>query len=413
MHTFTFIFLALLIITTGVQLWLSLRNAKHVAQHRSAVPEEFADKITLEEHQKAADYTRTKGSFGRFNLILSAVVLLLWTLGGGLELLDNAMRSFSWGPLTTGVAVIIGFSLISSIIDIPTSLYSTFVIEEKFGFNKSTLKVFFIDMFKGAALSVVIGIPLIMLVLWLMESAGSLWWLYAWVALTAFSILMMWAYPKFIAPIFNKFKPLEEGEVLNRITTLLDRTGFNSDGVFVMDGSKRSSHGNAYFTGFGKTKRIVFFDTLLKHLTPTQVEAVLAHELGHFKHKHVLKGMIVSMTMTLVGFAVLAWLMQQQWFYNALGVSQPSTYMALLLFILVSPAFTFFIGPIMSRWSRKHEFEADSFAAQQSDSAELISALVGLYKKNAGTLTPDPLYSAFYDSHPPASIRIAHLKQAG
>ncbi len=413
MHTFTFIFLALLIITTGVQLWLSLRNARHVAQHRAAVPEEFADKITLEEHQKAADYTRTKGSFGRFNLILSAVVLLLWTLGGGLEILDNGIRSFNWGPLTTGVAVIIGFSLISSIIDIPTSLYSTFVIEEKFGFNKSTMKVFFIDMLKGAALSIVIGVPLIMLVLWLMESAGSLWWLYAWAALTAFSILMMWAYPKFIAPIFNKFKPLEEGEVLNRITTLLDRTGFNSDGVFVMDGSKRSSHGNAYFTGFGKTKRIVFFDTLLKHLTPTQVEAVLAHELGHFKHKHVLKGMIVSMTMTLVGFAVLAWLMQQQWFYNALGVSQSSTYMALVLFILVSPAFTFFIGPIMSRWSRKHEFEADSFAAQQSDSAELISALVGLYKKNAGTLTPDPLYSAFYDSHPPASIRIAHLKQAG
>ena len=413
MHTFTFIFLALLIITTGVQLWLSLRNAKHVAKHRTTVPQEFADKITLEEHQKAADYTRTKGSFGRFNLILSAVVLLLWTLGGGLEILDNSIRSFNWGPLTTGVAVIIGFSLISSIIDIPTSIYSTFVIEEKFGFNKSTIKVFFIDMLKGAALSVAIGIPLIMLVLWLMESAGSLWWLYAWAALTAFSVLMMWAYPKFIAPIFNKFKPLEEGEVLNRITTLLDKTGFNSDGVFVMDGSKRSSHGNAYFTGFGKTKRIVFFDTLLKHLTPTQVEAVLAHELGHFKHKHVLKGMIVSMTMTLVGFAALAWLMQQQWFYNALGVSQSSTYMALVLFILVSPAFTFFIGPIMSRWSRKHEFEADSFAAQQSDSAELISALVGLYKKNAGTLTPDPLYSAFYDSHPPASIRIAHLKQAG
>ena len=326
MHTFTFIFLALLIITTGVQLWLSLRNAKHIAQHRAAVPQEFADKITLEEHQKAADYTRTKGSFGRFNLILSAVVLLLWTLGGGLEILDNVIRSLSWGPLTTGVAVIIGFSLISSIIDIPTSLYSTFVIEEKFGFNKSTIKVFFIDMLKGAALSVAIGVPLIMLVLWLMESAGSLWWLYAWVALTAFSVLMMWAYPKFIAPIFNKFKPLEEGEVLNRITSLLDKTGFNSDGVFVMDGSKRSSHGNAYFTGFGKTKRIVFFDTLLKHLTPTQVEAVLAHELGHFKHKHVLKGMIVSMTMTLVGFAVLAWLMQQQWFYNALGVSQSSTY---------------------------------------------------------------------------------------
>ena len=269
------------------------------------------------------------------------------------------------------------------------------------------------DMLKGGLLSVAIGVPLILLVLWLMQSAGDMWWLYAWVALTGFSIAMMWAYPKFISPLFNKFEPLEEGEVLDRVKSLLSKTGFNSDGVFVMDGSKRSSHGNAYFTGFGKTKRIVFFDTLLKGLSPKQVEAVLAHELGHFKHKHVFKGMLASMSMTLVGFAVLAWLMKQEWFYTALGVQQSSTYMALLLFILVSPAFTFFIGPIMSRWSRKHEFEADAFAAQQSDAGELISALVGLYKKNAGTLTPDPLYSAFYDSHPPASIRIAHLKQIG
>ena len=411
MHTFTIIFIIFLLITSSVQLWLSLRQAKHVAAHRSAVPDEFADKITLEEHQKAADYTHAKGSFGRLNLAIGAVVLLLWTLGGGLEWLDNLVRSYGFGPLTTGVAVIIAFSIISSTVDIPSSLYSSFVIEEKFGFNKLTIKVFFMDMIKGAVLSVAIGIPLILLVLWLMESAGDLWWLYAWAALTAFSIAMMWAYPKFISPIFNKFEPLEEGEVLDRVKGLLTKTGFNSDGVFVMDGSKRSSHGNAYFTGFGKTKRIVFFDTLLKGLTPKQVEAVLAHELGHFKHKHVFKGMIVSMTMTLVGFAVLAWLMTQAWFYTALGVQQSSTYMALLLFLLVSPAFTFFIGPVMSRWSRKHEFEADAFAAQQSDAGELISALVGLYKKNAGTLTPDPLYSAFYDSHPPASIRIAHLKQ--
>ena len=403
----------MVVITVGIQFWLSLRQAKHVAEHRAVVPKEFADKITLEEHQKAADYTRTKGSFGRLGLLLSTIVLILWTLGGGLSWLDNLVRSYELNALTTGVIVILAFSLISSLIDIPTSLYNTFVIEEKFGFNKSTIGVFFIDMFKGAVLSLVIGIPLIMLVIWLMESAGDQWWFYAWASLTAFSILMMWAYPKFIAPIFNKFKPLEEGEVLDKITTLLKRTGFNSDGVFVMDGSKRSSHGNAYFTGFGKTKRIVFFDTLLKHLTPKQVEAVLAHELGHFKHKHVLKGMVVSMTMTLIGFAVLAWLMKQEWFYSALGVQQSSTYMALLLFMLVSPAFTFFIGPMMSRWSRKHEFEADAFAAQQSDSGELINALVSLYKKNAGTLTPDPLYSAFYDSHPPASIRIAHLKQAG
>jgi len=401
----------MVIATTGMQLWLSLRQSKHVMDHRASVPDEFSDKITLEEHQKAADYTKTKGGFGRAQLLFGTVILLFWTLGGGLQWLDQFVRSFEWSHLTTGVAVLIGFSLISSLIDLPASLYQTFVIEEKFGFNKTTLGVFFVDMIKGAVLSIVIGIPLILLVLWLMESAGDLWWLYAWVALTAFSILMMWAYPKFIAPIFNKFKPLEEGEVLNRLTSLLERTGFNSDGVFIMDGSKRSSHGNAYFTGFGKTKRIVFFDTLLKHLTPTQVEAVLAHELGHFKRKHVLKGMIVSITMTFIGFAVLAWLMKQDWFYSALGIQQSSTYMALILFMMVSPPFTFFIGPLMARWSRKHEFEADEFAAQQSDAGELISALVSLYKKNAGTLTPDPLYSAFYDSHPPASIRIAHLKQ--
>ncbi len=413
MHIFTWLFIIAVVITTGVQLWLSLRQAKHVAEHRSAVPAEFSDKITLEEHQKAADYTKVKGGFGRLQLIIGTVVLFLWTLGGGLNWLDQLWRTADLGPLATGVAVLISFSLISSLIDIPSSLYSTFNIEERFGFNKSTLKTFFVDMIKGAALAMIIGIPLILLVLWLMESAGDFWWLYAWIALTAFSIIMMWAYPKFIAPIFNKFKPLEEGEVLDRLTSLLKRTGFNSDGVFVMDGSKRSSHGNAYFTGFGKTKRIVFFDTLLKHLSPTQVEAVLAHELGHFKRKHVLKGMIASMTMTLIGFAILAWLMNQAWFYSAFGIEQPSTYMALILFMLVSPAFTFFIGPIMARWSRKHEFEADEFAAKESNANELISALVSLYKKNAGTLTPDPLYSAFYDSHPPASIRIAHLKSVG
>lgn len=415
MYSFTFIFIFMVVVTTGMQLWLSLRQARHVAAHRAKVPDEFADKISLAEHQKAADYTLAKGQFGRIQLLIGAVVLFLWTLGGGLEWLDTFWRSqgANWGTLAIGVAVIISFSLISGLIDLPASLYNTFVIEERFGFNKTTLKTFFTDMLKGAALSLIIGIPLILLVLWLMESAGDYWWLYAWLALTGFSILMMWAYPKFIAPIFNKFKPLEEGEVLERLNSLLKRTGFNSDGVFVMDGSKRSSHGNAYFTGFGKTKRIVFFDTLLKHLSPTQVEAVLAHELGHFKRKHVLKGMLLSISMTFIGFAILAWLMKQDWFYHALGVSHPSTYMALILFVLISPAFTFFIGPLMARWSRKHEFEADEFAARQSNAGELISALVSLYKKNAGTLTPDPLYSAFYDSHPPASIRIAHLKQAG
>ena len=411
MPFFTLIFILAVIATIGTQMWLSIRQSKHVAENRPCVPAEFADSITLEEHQKAADYTQAKGGFGRKELIISTVLLLLWTLGGGLQWLDTLWDGAGLTELYKGTAVIISFMLISSLIDMPASLYRAFVIEEKFGFNKLTIKTFLVDLFKGSLLSIVIGVPLIMLILWLMNTAGSLWWVYAWLAITAFSVIMMWAYPKFIAPIFNKFTPLEEGEVLDKITNLLERNGFNSEGVFMMDGSRRSSHGNAYFTGFGKTKRIVFFDTLLKQLSPTQIEAVLAHELGHFKHKHVLKGMLVSMTMTLVGFGVLAFLMQQQWFYTQLGVENESTYMALLLFILVSPVFTFFIGPIMSWWSRKHEFEADAFAAKESSAEELISALVGLYKKNAGTLTPDPVYSAFYDSHPPASIRIAHLRK--
>lgn len=411
MPTFTLIFILAIIATIGTQLWLSFRQSRYVAEHRPAVPAEFAESITLKEHQKAADYTQAKGKLGRIELIFSTLMLLIWTLGGGLQWLDSLWAGSGWGELASGTAVILSFMVISSLLDIPTSLYRTFVIEEQFGFNKSTLKTLAVDLLKTLMLSFVIGVPLIMLVLWLMNSAGSLWWFYAWLAITAFSLVMMWAYPKFIAPIFNKFTPLESGEVLDRITTLLERNGFSSQGVFMMDGSRRSSHGNAYFTGFGKNKRIVFFDTLLKQLTPKQVEAVLAHELGHFKHKHVFKGMIVSMLSTLLGFMLLAFLMQQEWFYQQLGVQNQSTHMALLLFLLVSPVFTFFIGPVMSWWSRKHEFEADAFAAKESSAEELISALVGLYKKNAGTLTPDPLYSAFYDSHPPASIRIAHLRR--
>ncbi len=411
MQTFTLIFLIFLFASTIVQIWLSLRQKQAVQKHRAAVPAAFAGKITLAEHQKAADYTLAKGQFGRIQIMLGVIVLLAWTLGGGLEWLDQAWRSLGWGALLTGTAVILSMAFISSLIDLPSSLYSTFVLEERFGFNKTTLKTFIVDMLKGTALGLVIGVPLILFVLWLMESAGSAWWLYAWVGLTGFSLLMTWAYPKFIAPLFNKFQPLEEGEVASRINALLERTGFNSKGVFVMDGSRRSAHGNAYFTGFGKNKRIVFFDTLLKHLTPSQIEAVLAHELGHFKRKHIVKGMILSVLMTLIGFGVLAWLMQQPWFYTSLGTSQPSTYMALILFMVVSPVFTFFITPLMAMFSRKHEFEADEFAAQQSSATELIAALVGLYKENASTLTPDPLHSAFYDSHPPAAIRIAHLQK--
>jgi len=412
MNTFTLIFLGFLAESTALQFWLSFRQIKSVSTNRDTVPKDFADKISLEDHQKAADYTVTKQRVGHIDSAIGLIVLLAWTLGGGLNVLDQALRSFGWGEIVTGALVIIGVTIISSLIDIPSSLYKHFVIEERFGFNKLTIKLFFADFLKTLLLSMLIGIPFVMLILWLMDSAGTYWWVYAWAATTTFSLLMVWAYPKFIAPLFNKFQPLEEGEVKEKIENLLSRTGFNSKGVFVMDGSRRSSHGNAYFTGFGKNKRIVFFDTLLKHLTPKQVEAVLAHELGHFKHKHIFQQMFISIAFTLVGFATLAWLMQQNWFYLGLGVQESSTYMALILFMIVSPIFTFFIDPLMALLSRKNEFEADAFAVQQSSADELISALVSLYKENASTLTPDPIHSAFYDSHPPASIRIAHMQNA-
>lgn len=409
MHDFTLLFLVMLGISITLRLWLSYRQVRHIQAHQDAVPEAFADKISLQDHQTAADYTITKTHFGRIPMFYDAGLLLLWTIGGGLEWLDKTVISYQLDPIFTGIAVLLSYTLISAILDLPFSIYSTFVIEEKFGFNRTTVKTFITDMIKGAALGFVIGAPLLYVILWLMQQAGDMWWIYTWMVLTAFSLLMMWIYPTWIAPIFNKFEPLEDGETLNRITSLLDRCGFSSNGVFVIDGSKRSSHGNAYFSGFGKNKRIVFFDTLLKMLDDDQLEAVLAHELGHFKKKHIIKGMFISFATTLIALAILAWLMKNEWFYHALGVSTPSTYMALLLFLLVSPVFTFALSPLMSLLSRKNEFEADAFAAEQTDAKDLIQALVGLYKENASTLTPDPLYSAFYDSHPPAPVRIAHL----
>jgi len=411
MHNFAVLFLAFFALSIVVKFWLAQRHLSHIQKNRAQVPDAFSEKITLEEHQKAADYTSTKVKFGRLPLIYDAAILLVWTFGGGLELLDQFARGYELSPIYTGILVILSMMLISSLLDLPFSLYSTFVIEEKFGFNRTTLKIFIIDMFKGAALALVLGVPLIWVVLWLMEHAFELqfWWVYAWLILTSFSLFIAWAYPTWIAPIFNKFSPLEEGETLNRITGLLNRCGFNSDGIFVIDGSKRSSHGNAYFSGFGKNKRIVFYDTLLESLSDDELEAVLAHELGHFKRKHIVKGMAISFATTFIGLAILAWLMKAEWFYNSLGVSTSSTYMALLLFTIVTPVFTFLLSPIMSMFSRKNEFEADDYAAEQSEAKYLIHALVNLYKENANTLTPDPLYSAFYDSHPPAPVRIAHL----
>ena len=409
LHNFTLLFLAMLLISTIMRLYLSQRQINTVTKNRNQVPDTFADKISLEDHQKAADYTTTKVKFGRLPLFYDIALLLIWTLGGGLEWLDQNILALDLNPIMTGIAVILVYTFISSLLDLPFSLYDTFVIEEKFGFNRTTIKTFFIDMLKGSALGLAIGVPLLYVILWLMEKSGDQWWIYTWLVISGFSLFMMWVYPTWIAPLFNKFEPLEEGETLNRITSLLTRCGFNSNGIFVIDGSKRSSHGNAYFSGFGRNKRIVFFDTLLKMLNDDELEAVLAHELGHFKKKHIIKGMIISFSTTLIGLGVLAWLMKEDWFYSALGVSQPSTYMALLLFTLVMPVFTFAFQPLFSLFSRKNEFEADAFAAEQTDAKYLIQALVGLYRENANTLTPDPLYSAFYDSHPPAPVRIAHL----
>lgn len=408
--TYSFIFF--LIASYVLQVWLSRRHIQHILAHRSEVPSAFADKISLEAHQKAADYTITRNKFGLIELSLSTALLAIWTLGGGLQLLDDTVRSFNLSPVYTGVAVIIGLSIISGIIDIPFSLYKTFVIEEKFGFNRQTLKMFFSDMIKQTAIMLIIGLPFLSFILWIMNDASPYWWLYVWGSWFGFSMLMMWLYPAFIAPIFNKFTPLEEPELKTKISNLLERCGFTSNGVFIMDGSKRSSHGNAYFTGFGNNKRIVFFDTLLNSLEHDEIEAVLAHELGHFKRNHIKKRIASMALMSLGGLALLAWLIDQSFIYEGLGVTQPSFYMALILFMLVTPVISIFLNPLFSLMSRKHEFEADEFAAQNTAANNLITALVKLYEENSNTLTPDPLYSAFYDSHPPAPVRIAHLAKA-
>ena len=409
MPLFSTLFLIMVFFAAGTHFFLSLRQIKHVKNHRDKTPDAFSEKISLGEHQKAADYTVAKEKMGNIGLLLSTTLLLIWTLGGGLELADQFVRTFQLSPIFSGVIFILLIGIISSVLDIPLTLYNTFVLEEKFGFNRTTLKVWIIDFIKQGLLGLLIGIPLIMVILWLMGSAGEYWWLYAWAVWMCFGFLMMWAYPAFIAPIFNKFTELEDESLKKRIEQLMTRCGFLSKGILVMDGSKRSSHGNAYFTGLGNNKQIVFFDNLLDSLDEEEVEAVLAHELGHFKKKHILKRLISMTFITLAGFAMLGWLMQQMWFYNGLGMSTSSIYAALVLFSIASPVFTFFLSPISAMISRKHEFEADDYAAEQADANKLVEALVKLYKDNANTLTPDPLHSAYYDSHPPAPVRIAHL----
>ncbi|MBT8132189.1 MAG: M48 family metallopeptidase [Gammaproteobacteria bacterium] len=409
MHPLTISFLSLVLLGTVFRFFLAFRQKTAVIQHRDQVPVPFDQTITLEDHRKAADYTVSRVHTGMVGEIIDTLLLLGWTLGGGLALVDGLWSKIELGPLLTGVAVIISTMLIMSVLELPMSLYRTFGLEARYGFNKTTPGLFVADMLKGLVVMLLLGVPLIAVVLWLMNGAGELWWLYAWLVWSAFTLFITWAYPAFIAPLFNKFSKLSDEELATRIEELLTRCGFRSKGIFVMDGSRRSTHGNAYFTGVGNNKRIVFFDTLIDSLKHKEIEAVLAHELGHFRKRHVTRRLIMGFAMSLAGLALLGWLIRQQWFFSALGVSEPSNHIALLLFMLVVPVFTFPLTPLFSYLSRRDEFEADEYAAEQSDASALVSALCKMYRDNATTLTPDPLHSGFYDSHPPAPSRVARL----
>lgn len=420
----TLAFATALLLGLGLKFWLATRQIRHVARHRAVVPEAFASTITLAAHQKAADYTVAKVRFGLLETALGAAVLLGWTLLGGLDALNQALLAWLGSGMGQQLALIAAFVLIGGIIELPLSLYQTFRLEQRFGFNKMTPRLWLTDLIKSTLLGALIGLPIAALILWVMGATGSLWWLWAWGVWMGFNLLLLLIYPTFIAPLFNKFQPLEDEALKARVTALMQRCGFAAKGLFVMDGSRRSAHANAYFTGFGAAKRVVFFDTLLAKLSPGEVDAVLAHELGHFKHKHIVKRIVSLFALSLAGFALLGWLAQQGWFYTGLGVSPslsllvpalagpaaaPNDALALLLFVLVSPVFSFFIAPLLALFSRRHEFEADAYARAQTNGNDLASALLKLYEDNASTLTPDPLYVAFYYSHPPAAQRLARL----
>lgn len=412
-NALTWAFLAALAATTLTRLWLAQRQVRHVRAHRDAVPGTFADAIPLAAHQKAADYTVDKARTGMLDVLIGAGLLLVLTLGGLIDWLHVAWaQALEPGSLWHGTAMIASLAVLIALVDLPLTLYRTFVVEARYGFNRMTLALFAADLAKQAALAALLGIPLVLLVLWLMQKMGELWWLYVWLAWMGFNLLVLLAFPTFIAPLFNRFSKLEDPGLAGRIESLLKRCGFRASGLYVMDGSRRSSHGNAYFTGFGAAKRIVFFDTLLSRLAPPEVEAVLAHELGHYRLHHVWKRIALLFAASLGFLWLLGQLIDRQWFYEGLGVSHPSTAAALLLFMLTVPVFTFFLQPVSSLYSRRHEFEADRYAAQHADSSQLVRALVKLYQDNAATLTPDPVHSAFYDSHPPAAARIARLKEA-
>ncbi len=411
MNAFTWTFLAALAAATLARLWLAQRQVRHVRAHRASVPAEFAEAIALAAHQKAADYTVAKARLGMLDVLLGAVILVALTLGGALQWMSAQWGAwFAPGGLAHGTALIAGAVVLLSALELPVSLYRTFVIEARFGFNRMSLALFLADLAKSALLGAALGLPLLVLVLWLMGRMGEAWWLYVWLAWIGFNLLVLMIYPTFIAPLFNKFSPLEDPALAGRIERLLARCGFTSNGLYVMDGSRRSAHGNAYFTGFGAAKRIVFFDTLLARLAPGEVEAVLAHELGHYRRHHVWKRIALLFVLSLALLWLLGQLIDEPWFYAGLNAGAPGDAMGLLLFVLVVPVFTFFLQPLTSLYSRRHEFEADAYAAAHASAAELVRALVKLYQDNAATLTPDPLHSAFYDSHPPAARRIARLQ---
>lgn len=413
------VFAAALAVSTLVKFWLSSRQIRHVAAHRGQVPSAFAGSVTLSAHQKAADYTIVRARFGLLALAFNAVVLLGWTLLGGLNALNGWVLDASqalptdWQPMGYQLGLVTAFVLIGGLLDLPWELWSTFKIEQAFGFNRMTLKLYVADMLKGLLVGALLGLPIVALILWLMGAMGPLWWLWAWVAWMSFQLLVMVIYPSVIAPLFNKFEPLTDESLKERVERLMARCGFAAKGLFVMDGSRRSAHANAYFSGFGPAKRVVFFDTLLSKLNGDELEAVLAHELGHFKHRHITKRIVLAFVMSLAGLALLGWLAQQPAFYLALGVqpnfNAPNDALALLLFLLAGPVFGFFVTPLASHFSRRDEFQADAYARAQASGADLSSALLKLHEDNAGTLTPDPVYARFYYSHPPAAERLAAL----
>lgn len=422
-HLTTLVFAGLLLAGLALRLWLATRQIRHVAQHRGAVPTAFAHRIPLAAHQKAADYTIAKARFGLLEMALATAVVLGWTLLGGLDALNQALLSWLGGGMLQQLALLACFVLIGGAVDLPVALYQTFVIEQRFGFNQMTPRLWLADLLKSTLLGAVIGLPIAALILWLMGAAGPLWWLWAWGTWMGFNLLLMVVFPLFIAPLFNKFQPLEDESLKARVTALMQRCGFAAKGLFVMDGSRRSAHANAYFTGVGKAKRVVFYDTLLKQLSPGEVEAVLAHELGHFKHKHITRRLVGMFAISLAGFALLGWLSTRTWFYTGLGVqpnlmlpgvpgAAPNDALALLLFLLAAPVFTLFVTPVLAQLSRRHEFQADAYAAAQSSGGDLASALLKLYEDNASTLTPDPVFAKFYYSHPPATERLARLPVA-